>query len=73
MLLSYYVAALAIAIAVVGILLSGIAIVIDSIFNTPFTDYFDEDFIYYGMIVTVVTTALFLVVTLIELTLHLIS
>lgn len=73
MLLSYYVAALAIIIGASVVLFSGIAIVIDSIFNTSIMDYFDEDFIYYGMIVTVVTTALFLVVTLIELTLHLIS
>lgn len=73
MLLSYYVAALAISIGAIVVLFSGIAIVVDSIFNTPLTDYFDEDFIYYGMIVTIITTALFLVVTLIELTLHLIS
>lgn len=73
MLLSYYIAALAVVIGVVVVLFSGIAIVIDSIFNTSLTDYFDEDFIYYGMIVTVIATALFLIVTLIELTLHLIS
>ena len=73
MLISYYVAALAVVIGAIVVLLSGIAIVIDSIFNISLTDYFDEDFIYYGMITTVVTTALFLVVTLIELTLHLIS
>lgn len=73
MLLSYYVAALAVVIGVGGILLLGITIVIDSIFNTSLTDYFDKDFIYYGMITTIITTALFLVVTLIELTLHLIS
>lgn len=72
MLLSYYVAALAIAIGASVILFSGIAIIIDSIFNTSLTDHFDEDFIYYGVITTIVTTALFLVVTLIELTLHLI-
>lgn len=73
MLISYYVAALAVVIGVVVVLFSGIAIVIDSIFNTSLTDCFDEEFIYYGMIATIVTTALFLVVTLIELTLHLIS
>lgn len=73
MLVSYYVAALAVVLGVSVILLSGIAIVVDSIFNTSLEDYFDEDFIYYGMIATIVTTALFLVVTLIELTLHLIS
>ena len=73
MLISYYVAALAVVIGAIVVLLSGIAIVIDSIFNISLTDYFDEDFIYYGMITTVVTTALFLVVTLIELTLHLTS
>lgn len=73
MLLSYYVAALAVVFGVGVILFSGIAIVIDSIFNTSLTDYFDEDFIYYGMITTIITTALFLVVTLIELFLHLIS
>ena len=73
MLVSYYVAALAVVIGASVILFSGIAIVIDSIFNTSLTDYFDEDFIYYGMITTIITTALFLVVTLIELTLHLIS
>lgn len=72
MLISYYVAALAVVIGVGGLLLSGIAIVIDSIFNTTLTDYFDEEFIYYGMIATIIATALFLVVTLIELTLHLI-
>ena len=72
MLVSYYVAALSIAIGASVILLSGIAIVFDSIFNTSLTDYFDEDFIYYGMITTIITTALFFVATLIELTLHLI-
>lgn len=73
MLLSYYVAALAVVIGASVVLCSGITIVVDSIFNTSLTDYFDEDFIYYGMITTIITTVLFLVVTLIELTLHLIS
>ena len=73
MLLSYYVAALAVVIGASVVLLSGIAIVIDSIFDTSIIDCFDEDFIYYGMITTIVATALFLIITLIELTLHLIS
>lgn len=73
MLISYYVAALAIVFGASVVLFSGLAMVIDSIFNTSLTNYFDEDFIYYGMIVTIVTTALFLVITLIELTIHLIS
>jgi len=73
MLISYCVAALAVVIGASVILFSGIATIIDAVFNTSLTNYFDEDFIYYGLIVTIITTALFLVVTLIELTLHLIS
>ena len=73
MLLSYYVADSSIVIGASVILFSVVTTIIDSIFNTSLTDYFDEDFIYYGMIITIITTALFLVVTLIELTIHLIS
>lgn len=73
MLISYYVAALAIVIGASVILLSGLSMLVDLLFDTNFTNYFDEEFIYYGMIVTIVTTALFLVVTLTELFLHLIS